>query len=61
MRQCHLQDPLTQMLSINGQFQLQWLLKDATYSITEWRGSIVTILELVDQILEVFVEEVVNN
>ena len=56
-----MQDLLIRMLSINGQFQLQWLLKDATYSIPEWRGSIVTILELVDQILEVFVEEVVNN
>ena len=56
-----MQDPLTRMLSINGQFQLQWLLKDATYSITVWRGSIVTAPVVVDQILEVFVEEVVNN
>ena len=56
-----MQDPLTRMLSINGQFQLQWLLKDATYSMPVRRGLMVTQLEVADQILEVFAEEVVNN
>ena len=59
-------DLLFRILSINGQFQLQWPLTDATYSIPVWRGSIHTIFgmaapEVVDQILEVFVQEVVNN
>ena len=61
-----MQVPLTRMLSINGQFQLQWPLTDATYSIPVWRGSMHTIFgmaapEVVDQTLEVFVQEVVNN
>ena len=54
-------DLLFRILSINGQFQLQWPLTDATYSIPVWRGSIVTAPVVVDQILVVFVPEVVNN
>ena len=54
-------NPLIQMLPIREHFQVQWLLKDATYSMPVRRGLMVTQLEVADQILEVFAEEVVNN
>ena len=56
-----MQNPSIWMQPIREHFQAQWLLKDATYSIPVWRGSMGTPLEVVDQIRGVSVKEVVNN
>ena len=61
MNQCHTPNPSIRAPYIKENFHLQPFLRDVTYIIAEMRGSIVMQTEVIDQILEVFVFQVVTN
>ena len=61
MNQCHTPNPSIRALNIYMIFHLQQNLRDVTYMIADKRGSIVMQTEVTDQILEVFVFQVVTN